>query len=174
MLDFSFRYNRALSRITRAARTRATQRPQAREPCSIDQLLVDAGIAGEAARSIVEELARALGVTAELLRADDRLGELCRVSATELPDATADLWEASKLPNWVEIASYDIMHLAETRISRAAWTSYWKSLDPRPRNEEEWIDLFMEMHVNEMHVNEFLKFILGVRTGGSSIASSAL
>lgn len=169
MLDFSFRYNRALSRITRAAKTRAAQRLQAREPQSIDRLLADAGIADKAARPIVEELARTLGVTAERLRAEDRLAELCRVSATELPDVTADLWEASKLPNWVEIASYDIMHLAETRTSRAAWTSYWKSLDPRPRNEDEWIDRFMQMHINE-----FLKFILGVPTGGSSIASSAL
>jgi hypothetical protein len=98
------------------------------------------------------------------------LHELCRVSAAELPDVPSDDWETSGYSKqMVEIGGYDIMYLAETQTSKSAWKTYWESLDPRPRNEEQWIDVFMSMRVDE-----FLRFTAGVSNAPSALVRDAL
>jgi hypothetical protein len=119
---------------------------------------------------VIEELARVLHVSAEVLRAEDRLHELCRVSAAELPNVPIGDWETSGFSDlMVEIGGYDIMWLAETQTSKSAWRTHWESLDPRPRNEEQWIDVFMRMRIDE-----FLRFTGGVENAPSSPVRDAL
>lgn len=170
MLDFSFRSNRAASRIEKAGRARVAERLRPRNPQSVDGLLTHARVPAAKGRVVIEELARVLHVSAEVLRAEDRLHELCRVSAAELPDVPIGDWETSGFSDLiVEIGGYDIMWLAETQTSKSAWKRYWEGLDPRPQNEEQWINVFMRMRLDE-----FLRFTAGVDHVRSALLRDAL
>jgi hypothetical protein len=170
MLDFSFRSNRAITRVERAGRERVAERLKTRSRQSVDSLVARAGIPEAKGREVIEELARILGVSPGVLRAQDRLHELCRVSSAELPYVAAEDWEASGFSEqMVEIGGYDIIYLAETQTSKSAWKAYWDGLDPHPGSEEQWIDIFMGMRVDE-----FLRFTAGVTNAPSALVRDAL
>ena len=146
MLDFSFRRNRAVDEILRAARARVIERLQSRHPMDPASMIAAAGLPAAAA-DVLTELAGYLRVSAGQLRMSDRLSDLAQVPRTELPGIDDETWRTSKFGNAVQPFAYDIMWLAESRTPAATWREYYRRLSPAPRNEEEWIDHVMQLRV---------------------------
>jgi hypothetical protein len=154
MLDFSFKWNRAVRRIMGEAKRVVRERLRDRNDVSVIDLLLESGVPPiPAAMNVAEGLARALGVAAGRLRPGDRLADLCRVSRQELGAVTDEVWSQSKFGEFAEVGSYDLMFLVETASASDGRTERWRTLEPAPKNEEEWLDRIMEMRVGE-----FLRF----------------
>jgi hypothetical protein len=146
------RLNRGTIRIERAAQARVRERLAQRVPRPTLDLLRDASLPVDlhsTATALVTRAGLVLGVDPCLLRAEDRLGEILRVDAEELPSIQPDEWRRAGLPMRVTVHSYDLMHLVETFSNRSKWKARWASIPGPPRNEEQWIDRILAMTVGE-------------------------
>ncbi len=139
-----------------AGRTIVRARLEDREDRTTIDLLQSSNVAPVAAAlRLAEGLAKELGVAAGKLRPEDRLGDLFRVRRPEFTAISDKQWADSKLGGFFEVARYDIMFLVEHTSTRAGWTAQWRTLDPRPQNEDQWLDRIMQMRVDE-----FLRFFV--------------
>ncbi|HSM18584.1 MAG TPA: hypothetical protein VK845_16475 [Gemmatimonadales bacterium] len=98
------------------------------------------------------------GLPLEHIQPEERLVDLLRVSRKELPSISDKDWELAGLGEYVEPYADDLMYLFEHGSDRDAWSGLWKTISPRPKNEEEWID-----HLMRLTVNEFVTLAVAVR-----------
>lgn len=149
--------SRGINQIYHAAEERVRQRLNVRDPIPASQILADSGLDSSLIRegtTLINNLAKLLGVDAARLRADDRLEDLVRVNAQELTSVSPDSWRRAGLRGFIVVHVYDIMHMVETFSDYHKWKEKWASLLNPPRNEEQWIDLILDMTVSEF-VNFF-------------------
>ena len=150
MLAFTFTWNRAVKRIHAEARACIAARLGSRDVLPLGVLLSQSVVPEtNAAVTLLKGLGSILEVPPGTLRADDRLAALFRVRRDELPGVNDRVWAASKCGGFVDIAVYDLMHLAEISTPPTIWERRWRAFTPSPRNEEEWIDLMLAMRLDQ-------------------------
>ena len=128
----------------------------AHERMSIEDILSASGIPvsrRQRARHVLVRLASILGVEPELLRPTEKLRDVCRVTRGSIPSMSDSEWRHANVGEQVEVFGYDILDAMERISSKGHWKNAWKSLELPPQDEEQWINLIMEMDLNE-----FLRF----------------
>lgn len=143
-----------LKRILEKAKVGARTRLASRSVNPLEQLLGAAQLEGDraaAGTTLLRELGIVLGADPRLLRADDILQDLLRVNLSQLAlDANeARAWSRHDLRNQIEPFAYELMALLERLATKDGWRSQWRTLQPRPRSEDEWLDRIMRMNVAE-------------------------
>lgn len=154
-------FSRGAGRIEDAAEHQVRRRLAERASVEVQQLLEQGSVPPallSAATSLVEQFAKILGVEAGQLRATDRLEDLLRVEAHELPSINSRDWKRAQLDKTIVVHAYDIMHLVETSSDRSKWKQKWSSLPTPPQSEEQWIKTILSMDIAE-----FLLFFAPLR-----------
>jgi hypothetical protein len=158
--------NRSLRKIERLARARMVSRLESREPIPVARIVQESlpgnGQHAERANALIISLAKLLQVEPTSLRPDDRLGELLKVTAEEIPEVSLDEWDHTGLKKFIVLGAYDLMHLVEAWSDRKSWSRKRDSLVQPPRNEEEWLDLILDMSVAD-----FLRFFAPLAKGAT-------
>jgi PAS domain-containing protein len=132
-----------------------------RAPRPLEDLLAAAHLVGQpavAATILLNELASLVGSDPGRLRPDDVLRDLLTVDVHELGlDADeASSWATHGFRDHIEPHAYDLMAMLERLSTRDGWLAQWRTLDPRPDSEEEWLD-----HIMGMRVADFAAFFSG-------------
>lgn len=135
----------AMDRVRQATRARLS----ARAPIPIDTILASCldeatTIAGT---ELLCGLAGVAGVEPTVLRGTDSLRDIFSAERSELDETTCTVLDRYGLGNRIQPDAYELMHFAETSISRSTWSAGRSRLRPPPQNEEEWLDAFMGMTI---------------------------
>jgi hypothetical protein len=149
------RAERAVPAIVQAASVRIATRTRNRPPAAA---WPEVHTNPRLARKLYVQLADLVGVPAEYLRPDEALQDLLAVRRTELVDVSDEDWELTGFTEQVQPHAYDLMYLFEHGSDRNAWRTEWNRLEPRPANEEQWID-----HLMTLTVEQFVGLAMAVR-----------
>lgn len=135
--------------VLELAEQRVRSRLNERSSWDLRELVIAAGLPPShvpSAQKLLADLGANIGLDVTKLRPDDRMSRLLRVARDELPEI-ASAWEKHGFGEYVEVFSYDIMHVVESLADPHRWRDKWQSLDSPPANEEEWLDRIMDMTV---------------------------
>jgi hypothetical protein len=145
--------NNGIQQILRSAEAQVRQRLQTRPLLPAEAILLECQIKEETrepASKLLDQLGAVLGVEPGHLRPADRLGEILRVRKEELePSPPEAAWRKAGLGTFVEVFSYEVMHTLERLSTQRGWSTKQRELEPRPGNEEEWLDRIMAMTLCE-------------------------
>ena len=91
-----------------------------------------------------------IGVDADHLRPTDRLGDIFRVDATELPQDMRPLLRKFVSGDHMRVFGFEVFDLLERRIAQNRSILEKPPFVPTPKSEDEWMERIMGMTVAEL------------------------
>jgi hypothetical protein len=100
--------------------------------------------------SAANALASIVGIEADYLRPDDRLGNIFRVDEQELPDDVRPVLRKFLSGDRIVVFGFEILALLERRIAMERSILERPLLLPAPKSEDEWMERLLGMTVEEL------------------------
>jgi len=150
--------NKSLNQAEKKAREHIVKRLRQRERIDLEDFLEGLNIREDhfafKVKTLIENIAKEITVSPELLRPNDRLVELVRVYPGDLDAEGQKAWKKAKrmLRDHLDVDIYEILYeIEQFTDSGAVGNNLMKPPeDKRPKCEEEWIELILPMALEEI------------------------
>ncbi len=150
--------NKSLNQAKKKAREHIVKHLRQREGIDLENFIDSLNIRDAhlrlEAKTLIENIAKVIGVSPELLRAGDKLVELVRVYPSDLDVEGQKAWKKAKrvLREHLDVGIYGISDEIEQFTDSEALDNNLMKLpeDKRPKCEEEWIKFILPMTLEEI------------------------